>query len=63
MLSFITLLVLFYIYMNKYYKEEMGHFMKIMGDCFDEIHGHIEEKNEIYDETHDYDYSMWKKTD
>ena len=59
MLSFITLLVLFYIYLNKYFKEEIKILFKSLRECFDEISGH-REINDDDDETK-YDYYMWKK--
>jgi hypothetical protein len=41
-LSLITLLTLFYLYLNKYYSNEIKNLFDTIGDIFDEIHGHIE---------------------
>ena len=40
-LSLFTLLTLFYLYLNKYYSEEIKEYIKIIGDFFDEVHGHL----------------------
>ena len=74
-LSIITLLVLFYIYLKKYYKDDIDFFFKIMNECLynfgDRVDLNYDDKDddkydnnkEYDDKSIDYDYSMWKKID
>ncbi len=52
---FTFLLIVSSIY--KYYNKQFEAFMEIMGECFDNMNGHVVNEN-IY-----HDYSMWKKED
>lgn len=49
-LSLITLLTLFYLYLNKYYSDEIKQLIDTIGDFFDEIHGHLDENNKNLDD-------------
>ena len=63
---FTFLLVIFYMYLNKYYNKQLETFMEIMGDCFDNMNGYVEmnyinDKDEPTYELPDYRYTIWKE--